>query len=88
MTPEEHYKMTQDCHNKLCRIESALTGDEMGSIGLVDRVKNIEKRVEINDAKVDVHIDKYEAKENKRSGIWAVLVALWGAVLFFVGKYL
>ena len=73
---------------KLTRIESALLGDEMGSIGLVERLIANEKKINTIDSKVEMHKREYEAEKNKRKGMMIVLAAVWSAIVLLINKIL
>ena len=91
MTPEKELEFERKL-NALCmsnaRIENVLIGDEMGSIGVAQRIVNNEKRIEIIDEKIDLHTRECDKAKNRRAGVlwvvgilWTVLIAVLGFIL-------
>lgn len=88
MTTEEHQKLSEETHRLCVSIVTALKGDGLGSIGIVDQIKFTAEQGNKTNEKLNQHIKKYDAKENKRTGIMGAIVFVWGAIVVLLNKFL
>jgi energy-converting hydrogenase Eha subunit H len=88
MTPQKEVEFENKI-NALCmsnaRIEAVLLGDEMGSIGMAQRMINNEKKIEIVDSKIENHEKKCDARNNQIKGVVWIAGILWTVGIFIIG---
>lgn len=91
MTPQKELEFEKKL-NALCmsnaRIEAVLLGDEMGSIGMAQRMINNEKKIENVDLRIEGHEKKCDARNNQMKGIAWFAGILWTVGVFIIGYVL
>lgn len=87
MTPEEKQMLVQTA-NDVKQIKMALMGDELGSIGMAQRMVNNERQISIVKEKIENHEGKCDARNNKMRGVFWFVGVLWTAGTVLFGFYL